>query len=588
MTTTTKRSLPLSHIAVVAAAGLAAASSVAYVATHGLPGSQTGADGRRYRRRGAKKAKALFSSSTSLSDDAVALEHLLAAFGPDGRNAQGTVPGCMVASPSKEGDGDSNNYWFCWPRDHGICVRSLVEAFKQAEEGRQLGYTAEEIERRIHEFIDLSLKLQRVANPSGTFETGGLGEPKFNVDGSAFEGSWGRPQNDGPALRTISVARYMRHILDTRPNLAGANMDASRKFLLEKVWSSKETQGEECLIRDDLNYICREWKGKTFELWEEVCADAGAGGGHFHVLMTQRRALLEGIALARRSETQDEEAAAKWEQAAHEITKRLEKFWNPRGLLELEGGTKDGDNINWNDERHLDAIPKSVLNAPHVVPTLSRVSGQRKPTQADCAVLLGFTHGFDGDLGVKADDTWEPWSDRSLASLDRILDVFGAVYPVNQGLDASQAEIVVGRYPEDVYDGVGQSIGNPWFLCTFAVSTVLSLTAAHYAQTSAPIQVTPFNLGLLQKAFPGNVPQSAATTTTSYPRGSKQWEGILAGLRRMAEQSLLSAARFADQKEGKMSEQIDRYTGKMRGARELSWSYAALLSAHQARSELIS
>lgn len=53
----------------------------------------------------------LYTSSTPISDDAVALDHLLAAFGPDGRNAKGTAPGCMVASPSKAGDGDSNNYW---------------------------------------------------------------------------------------------------------------------------------------------------------------------------------------------------------------------------------------------------------------------------------------------------------------------------------------------------------------------------------------------------------------------------------------------------------------------------------------------
>lgn len=438
-----------------------------------------------------------------------------------------------------------------------------------------------------HSFITLSLKLQRTENPSGDFKTGGIGEPKFNVDGSAFTGSWGRPQNDGPALRSISVAKYMQHILDTRPVEAGDIVDESRKFLLEKVWASKDRQQEECLLRDDLNYICREWKSKSFELWEEVCADAGAGGGHFHVLATQRRALLEGVALARRPETLDQEAADKWDKAAHEITKRLEKFWNPTGLLELEGGTKEGDNIDWNDERRLSAIPKTVLNAAHVVPTLSRISGQRKPTQADCAVLLGFTHGFDGDLGEKENDTWEPWSDRALASLDRLLNVFAAVYPVNDGLDHEKGQVLLGRYPEDVYDGVGQSIGNPWFLTTFAASTILSLTAAHYAQTSLPIRVTPFNLSLFQKAYPGGVPQSAATTTQAYHRGSRQWEGILTGLRRLSEELILNAARFADQRESKMSEQIDRSSGKMRGARELSWSYAALLSAHQARSTLV-
>src|SRR5688500_16671266 len=28
-----------------------------------------------------------------------------------------------------------------------------------------------------------------------------LGEPKFQADGSAFNDPWGRPQNDGPAIR---------------------------------------------------------------------------------------------------------------------------------------------------------------------------------------------------------------------------------------------------------------------------------------------------------------------------------------------------------------------------------------------------
>lgn len=44
----------------------------------------------------------------------------------------------------------------------------------------------------IDEFLDAESKLQQVSNPSGTVLTGGLGEPKFNIDLSAFTGSWGR------------------------------------------------------------------------------------------------------------------------------------------------------------------------------------------------------------------------------------------------------------------------------------------------------------------------------------------------------------------------------------------------------------
>ncbi|PWN31058.1 Six-hairpin glycosidase [Jaminaea rosea] len=426
----------------------------------------------------------------------------------------------------------------------------------------------------------MSLQLQHTDNPSGTFQTGGIGEPKFNVDGSPFTGSWGRPQNDGPALRSITAARYMAHVLDTR-----SISDASRTFVTQQLWAANgvkdpEAQGKRrLLIRDDLDYICREWQSKTFELWEEVCADAGAGGGHFHVLMTQRRALLEGAALARRTETLDEVAAKRWDEAAAAITNRLEKFWNAQGKLNLEGGPDEGSNIDWHDERHLSSIGDIVLASPHVLPTLNRVSGQHKPTQADCAVLLGFTHGWDGDVGLKADDTWEPWGERCLATLWRNVQVFAKVYPVNRGRDPVRDGVLCGRYPEDVYDGVGQSIGNPWFLTTFAVSNVLYLTLAHHARTSLPITLTPATLSFFSNFLDAGHARAGAT----YHRGSHEWESIMRGMREMAEVYLTNAARFAEQRKGKMSEQIDRYSGWMRGARELSWSFASFLAVHQAR-----
>lgn len=51
----------------------------------------------------------------------------------------------------------------------------------------------------------------------------------------------------------------------------------------------------------------------------------------------------------------------------------------------------------------------------------------------------------------------------------------------------------------------------------------------------------------------------------------------------MGEDFLTNAAKYADADTGKMSEQIDRYSGKMRGARELSWSFASWLAVLQAR-----
>ena len=44
----------------------------------------------------------------------------------------------------------------------------------------------------IDQFLDAESKLQQVTNPSGTLSTGGLGEPKFNIDLTAFDHPWGR------------------------------------------------------------------------------------------------------------------------------------------------------------------------------------------------------------------------------------------------------------------------------------------------------------------------------------------------------------------------------------------------------------
>lgn len=44
---------------------------------------------------------------------------------------------------------------------------------------------------KIDQFFLSQEYIQQVTNPSGTESTGGLGEPKFNIDETAFTGNWG-------------------------------------------------------------------------------------------------------------------------------------------------------------------------------------------------------------------------------------------------------------------------------------------------------------------------------------------------------------------------------------------------------------
>ncbi len=63
----------------------------------------------------------------------------------------------------------------------------------------------------IDNFVSAETTQQQVSNPSGSVSSGGLGEPKFNIDLSAFTGAWGRPQ------RGIRVLFILLEVLLTDP-----------------------------------------------------------------------------------------------------------------------------------------------------------------------------------------------------------------------------------------------------------------------------------------------------------------------------------------------------------------------------------
>jgi hypothetical protein len=68
----------------------------------------------------------------------------------------------------------------------------------------------------IWDYVHAQAKLQTVSNPSGTFlpQGLGLGEPKFQIDGTRFNGAWGRPQRDGPALRAIALMSFSNWLIN--------------------------------------------------------------------------------------------------------------------------------------------------------------------------------------------------------------------------------------------------------------------------------------------------------------------------------------------------------------------------------------
>jgi glucoamylase len=93
-------------------------------------------------------------------------------------------PGVVVASPSKA----DPDYFFNWVRDSALVFKCIIDQYAGLEGNDPALRTL------IDNFVSAEATYQHVPNPSGDVDTGGLGEPKFQVNLKAFEGDWGRPQ----------------------------------------------------------------------------------------------------------------------------------------------------------------------------------------------------------------------------------------------------------------------------------------------------------------------------------------------------------------------------------------------------------
>lgn len=189
---------------------------------------------------------------------------------------------------------------------------------------------------------------------------------------------------------------------------------------LDDAWLRKMYDTEyptNSTIKADLEYVSQSWNLTGYDLWEEVI------DRHFFTALVQHKALVEGAELARALDDHD---AANW----YDIQQgQLKDF--------LEGSF-------WNESAgHL----KAMLETPD-------------RCGIDCALLLGSIHGGQGTL-------FPPWSSKVLASLEKLVGTMFELYPINSITPPYHVEgnilgAGVGRYPEDVYDGVDVSEGHPW------------------------------------------------------------------------------------------------------------------------------
>ncbi|KAH9986639.1 Six-hairpin glycosidase-like protein [Russula vinacea] len=239
----------------------------------------------------------------------IAKSRLLANIGPDGDNSHGALAGIVIASPSTK----NPDYLYSWTRDSALVFKLLIEDFVSGDDPSLRG--------QIDAYISVEARIQQTSNPSGPAGKGGLGEPKFNIDGSAFTDPWGRPQRDGPALRASAMMQYAEWLLKT----------GNSSYVERSLWP---------IIQLDLDYVSTSWRQPTFDLWEEINSES------FFTAAVQHRSLREGSSLAVRLQQRGE--SQKYSTQADGILCLMRSFWNPdRAYMRANtGGGRSGLDSN--------------------------------------------------------------------------------------------------------------------------------------------------------------------------------------------------------------------------------------------------
>lgn len=317
------------------------------------------------------------------------------------------APGSVIASPSKA----NPDYYYHWVRDAALVMNVVVDLYLKAEASKKDFYM-----QRLEQFVTFSRSNQQSNALTG------LGEPKFYVDGRPYDLAWGRPQNDGPGLRALTLIRLARIKL----------VQGQTEYVRNVLYDGKIPTHS--VIKADLEYVSHHWQEANFDLWEEVL------GEHFYTLMGQQAALVEGAALAR--DLGDIGASDWYLRQSEAIRARLNVFLN---------------------------------SSQNYIPTTLNFKGglNSKNSNLDVAVVLGILHAG----GPQRVTTWE--DSRIHNTLRALPEAFASLYPINQRMDEYAPSI--GRYPEDVYGGDNFDGGNPWVLTTLALAEAHYELASHYA-----------------------------------------------------------------------------------------------------------
>lgn len=424
--------------------------------------------------------------------------------------------GAVIAAPSKS----HPDYYYNWVRDAALTAESLVYVYPRIPARSPLKLA---VKNFLLDYIDYNLQIQKISK-----EVANLGEPKFHVDGSLFTGPWGRPQNDGPALRSSTGFLIL--------SLAAQEKWPEYSSLLNRLYISSLSKAS--MIKDDLEFVAHRWKDTNFDLWEEVY------GVHFYTLMTQRRSLYMGTLIA--NHMQDSGASQFYQGEMKKINSRLENFWSPNQGF--------------------------ILATQYGLTSIRSLPRARNKSHLDVAVILGVLHSEIPNLDFSVSDP------RVFATYLSLKKAFSSIYSINKEKALNTS---FGRYPEDTYDGyVTTGRGNPWVLSTAGAAEYLYRLSLTYLKNQK-IAIDFANVNYYSQVLGLQLNQGQTIS-----RNQPEFKKIISHLINEGDLYMLRIL-YHSNPDGSLSEQFNRENGYMQGAPNLTWSHASFLTAKLYRDQAL-
>lgn len=428
--------------------------------------------------------------------------------------------GSVLASPETASYDPDPDYFFHWHRDAAI----VFDALRVVIADQTLGLEALE---HFKDFVEFNLKLgeldgsallshgdirrgvdpaflQFVRPDAELREITGdrvFGETRVNPDGTLDILKWSRPQSDGPALRVLTVLRFLR---------------------LEAVQHASIMPAARQLLERDIGFICRHWDEASFDIWEEEL------GFHYYTRLVQQTALANAAIWMQT--VGNTETAQICHKVADDITNVLESHWDPGQGFYLS----------------------RVGIAAETTASLRK--------QLDIATILAVLHA-DRRHGVHS--ILDP---KIQATLKHLEDLFATTYSINKGSLPGRRP-ALGRYADDHYYS-----GGAYFFSTLAAAQFYFQFAEAVA-TGARVLVTPENKDMLLAV------NSDANTPlpTLLDQPEPRTEAFNALVR--CGDGFMETVRAYTPVSGDLSEQFDQVSGAQSSAKNLTWSYAAFITA---------